>query len=55
MEKKIVVHIHSSIIAICTVLLFLHRILMLPHSLGHLESNIVIIYEIRGFDMQQYS
>lgn len=37
------------------VLLFLHSVLMLLYSLGHLEGNIVIIYEIRESDMQQYS
>ena len=46
---------NSSIIAVCMVLLFLHRILMLLYSLGHLEGNTVIIYEIRESDMQQYS
>lgn len=46
---------NSSIIAVCMVLLFLHHILMLLYSLGHLEGNIVIIYEIKESDMQQYS
>lgn len=47
--------LNGSIIAVCTVLLFLPRILMLLYSLGHLGGNRVIIYETREFAMQEYS
>lgn len=46
---------NGSIIAVCMGLLFLHPILVLLYSLGHLEGNIIIIFEIRESDTQQYS